>query len=120
MPGTLIDMKFVDVVVLLDALLLIVFGVLGYIEKQSIPSLAAGVAFGGLLLGALAFTKTNPRVGRISSAVIALLPLGRFLPSFLKEQKIYPAGIVVFAGIITVAVLLGGHFVARAKSKSAQ
>jgi len=112
-------MKFVDVVVLLDALLCIVMGVLGYVSPTtghpSVISLVAGVVLGALLLGSLALAKTNPRAGRISAAVVALLPLGQFLPKFIKLHNIYPAGIMVAASIITVAVLLGGHFVAMSK-----
>jgi uncharacterized membrane protein (UPF0136 family) len=119
-------MKLVDVVVLLYALLTIVMGVLGYVAPatgHSSPiSLIAGVGIGLLLLGALALTRSNPRVGRISTAVIALLPLGRFLPAFIKSkgQDWYPAGIMVLAGLFTVGVLLGGHFMAMSMRKRAK
>lgn len=106
-----------DVVVLLDALVLIVMGILGFAEGHSVPSLVAGVLFGGLLLGFLAYTKTNPRVGRIGAAVVSLLPLGRFLPSLIKTGKIYPAGIIVFCGIVTFCVLGAGHMIAMSKKK---
>jgi uncharacterized membrane protein (UPF0136 family) len=116
------DVKFVDVTVLLYALLTIVMGVLGFVApttgKPSMPSLIAGVGIGVLLLGALAYTKTNPRVGRISTAVITLLPLGRFIPSFLKSHAIYPAGIMVVAGLFTFGVLGAGHMMAMAQKKA--
>lgn len=110
-------MKFVDVVVLLYAILLIVFGILGFVIDHSIPSIAAGTLFGALLLGSLALYKTNPRLSRISSAVISLLPLGRFLPAFIQKGHWYPAGIVVAAGTFTFATLMIGHFMAMAKKK---
>lgn len=110
-------MKFVDVVVLLDALVLIVMGILGFAEGHSVASLVAGVLFGGLLLGFLAYTKTNPRVGRIGAAVVCLLPLGRFLPALLKKHNIYPAGIIVACSIITFCVLGAGHMMAMSKRK---
>jgi uncharacterized membrane protein (UPF0136 family) len=115
-------MNTVDVVVLLYALLTMVMGILGYVapttSHPSIISLIAGVGIGALLLGALALGKTNPRVGRISAAVITLLPLGRFIPTFIKTHAVYPAGIMVVAGIITFGVLLGGHFMAMSKKKA--
>lgn len=114
-------MKFVDVVVLLYALLTIGMGILGYVSPESghpsVISLIAGVGIGALLLGALAYTKTNPRVGRISTAVITLLPLVRFLPAFIKKGNWYPAGIMVAAGLVTFLVLLGGHFAAMSARK---
>lgn len=108
-------MKFVDVVVLLYAILTLVMGVLGYAEAHSVISLVAGVGIGMLLLAALAYTKTNRRIGRIATAVITLLPLGRFIPAFIKTHAIYPAGIMTVAGIFTFGVLLGGHFMAMSK-----
>ncbi|AIE87847.1 TMEM14 family protein [Fimbriimonas ginsengisoli] len=114
-------MKFVDVVVLLYAILTIVMGVLGYVAPTtghpSIASLIAGVGIGALLLGALALTKTNPRAGRIGAAVLTLVPLGRFLPTFISKQNWYPAGIMTIAGIFTFGVLLGGHFIAMSQRK---
>lgn len=116
-------MKTVDVVVLLFAILTIVMGILGYAAPSSghpsIVSLIAGVGSGALLLGALAYTKTNPRVGRISSAVICLLLAGRFAGPFFKEHHIYPAGIMFFAGLFTFAVLGAGHMIAMRERKSA-
>lgn len=114
-------MKFVDVVVALYALLSIAMGVLGYVAPTtghpSIISLIAGVAIGGFLLGFLALTKTNARVGRIGSAVVTLVPIMKFAKPFLSEHKIYPAGIMVICGLITFAVLGGGHMAAMAKRK---
>jgi len=113
------EMKFVDVVVLLFALLTIGMGVTGYVAPTtghaSIISLVAGVAIGALLIGSLALAKTNPRAGRIGAAIAALLPLGRFLPAYIKEHNIYPAGIMVIGSFITVGVLVGGHFAAMSK-----
>jgi uncharacterized membrane protein (UPF0136 family) len=111
-------MKPADIVIFLDGILMIAMGVLGFVRKGSVPSLMAGVTIGVLLIATIFLAKTNPRVGRIAAAVIALLPLGQFGREFVKTHAIYPAGLICAAGLFTFAFLLASHFMAT-KAKSA-
>ena len=88
----------------------IVMGVLGYVNKHSVMSLVAGVAAGIIVIGAAAMAKTNPKVGFIACAVIALLMLGRFVPPVLKENQLYPAGIMVVSSLAVLLALAVAHF----------
>jgi uncharacterized membrane protein (UPF0136 family) len=114
-------MKFVDVVVLLYAILTIVMGILGYAAPTtghpSLISLIAGGIAGAILIGTLALAKTNPRAARITAAVVSLALLGRFAGSFFDTGKWYPAGIMMVASLFALVVLVGGHFVAMSQRK---
>gem|GEM_PF-1177186 len=115
-------MGFVNLTVLLFALLNIVLGIVGGLGltggRPSRESLIAGIAAGALLLGTLALAKTHPRWGRIGSAVICLLLLGRFAGPFFSRGTWYPAGLMVIAAGFTLAVLIGGHIAATRARKA--
>jgi len=116
-------MKFVDVVVLLFAILSIVMGILGFTGtfegKSSVISLIAGGGAGAILIGSLALAKTKPRAGRITAAVVTLLLLLKFGGDIAKKGfQIYPAGIMAIAALFTFGVLMGGHFMAVSKAKA--
>lgn len=108
----------IDVVVLIYALLSLGMGLEAYIAKKSLPSLLGGGGAGIILIGLLALGKTNPRAGRIGSAIVTLLLLGRFSPTFLTQWTWYPAGIMAIASAIVFAVLAGGHMAAMKKKKA--
>jgi len=97
------------------ALLNIVLGIVGAIRAHEIWSLA-GVVIGLLVFGCLAWTKTNPRAGRIATLVIALLVAGRFGKKFFGEGQWYPAGIEVISSVVVIVALLAGHLMAQKKA----
>ena len=111
-------MQSVNLVVLVYALLTIVMGLYGYFAKGSWQSAVAGGVVGLLLLGTLALAKTYPRWGRIGAAVLALLMIGRFAGPFFKTMDWVPAGVMFIASVITVLVLVGGHFMAMQAKKN--
>lgn len=116
-------MKLVDVAVLSLAILSIVFGIMGATGATgghpSMMSLYAGGGLGAGLIGFLAFTKTNPRVGRIGSAVITLILVIWSASTFFRKGTWYPHGIIMIVSVATLAILLYGHFSAI-KAKKAQ
>jgi hypothetical protein len=116
-------MKLVDVAVLVLAILSIVFGLIGFTGAMggnpSVMSLVAGGGLGAALIGFLAFTKTNPRVGRIGSAVVTLVLVGWSTSNFFSKGLWFPHGIIMIVSIITLALLVGGHFSAM-KARKAQ
>ncbi len=112
-------MRFVNVTLLIYALLSVALGAYAYFygEKHSMISLIAGAVAGLLVLGSLALAKTNPRAGRIAAAVVALLMLGRMGPAALEDPKWHTVTLAV-ASIVVIAVLLGVHFYAMNKRKA--
>ncbi len=72
--------------ILLVSFSILMIGMGAEAASKSMVSLIAGATIGLLMLGSVALAKSNPRAGRIMSLVVAVLPLGRFLPKFLKEQ----------------------------------
>lgn len=77
--------------------------------KASMVSLYAAGGLGLLMIASVYIWTKSPRAGRIMAVVLALLSLGRFMPKFIKEQQIYPAGITVIASIIVIGLLVAGH-----------
>jgi uncharacterized membrane protein (UPF0136 family) len=108
----------INPVLVVYALLMMGMGIEAYVAKGSMPSLIAGVAIGLLMLGSLALLGKNPRVSRISSMVVALIPLGRFLPALIQKQQIYPAGVTVVASLGVVIMLGAGHMMAMKKKNA--
>lgn len=109
-------MGWLQIVMVLYGLFNIAMGVLG-MEKGSYASLAAGSIAGLLVIGCAVLTKTNPRVGFITAAVIGLLVGGRFAPKAFQGQ-LYPGWVIFGVSIVFVAVLLGAHFAAVKKRRA--
>ncbi len=101
--------------ILLVSFSILMIGMGAEAASKSMVSLIAGATIGLLMLGSVALAKSNPRAGRIMSLVVALLPLGRFLPKFLKEQQIWPAGVAVISSVIVIVALVAGHVFAMRK-----
>jgi uncharacterized membrane protein (UPF0136 family) len=95
-------MSWVRIVVALYALLNIGGGVAGFITKHSIPSVISGTVAGMLLIGALAYSMTNPKIGYIICGVIAIADLGFFGPKLKDGFVLWPAGLMVVASVIVV------------------
>lgn len=112
-------MPWLNNLLVLFSLLNIGLGIYGFVAKDSLVSLIAGVAIGALMLGTVALAKTQPRWGRIGSLVLCVAVIGQFLPKFLKSQHWLPAGILAFSGIFVAACLIGAHLAASAAKKSA-
>ncbi len=106
-------MSWINPVLFAYAILNIVFGLAGFINKHSLPSLIAGVAAGVLVIGFVTLAKTNPKVGYIAAGVIALLLVGRFMGPMITKQQIYPAGILVAASVLALIASGVGAFGSR-------
>ncbi|XP_026779784.1 transmembrane protein 14C isoform X2 [Pangasianodon hypophthalmus] len=79
-------------------------GVMGYVKAGSVPSLAAGLLFGGLAgFGAyqMSHNPQNIWVSLATSGTLAAL-MGK---RFYNSRKIMPAGIVAGASILMLAKL---------------
>jgi uncharacterized membrane protein (UPF0136 family) len=109
-------MSWLKAVLVLYSLLNIIGGVAGYISKQSVPSLISGTVAGVILLGATAYSSTNPRVGYIIAAVVTIGDLGFFAPKLMKGGGLWPAGVMVAASVVVLICLVAGHFMGKAAS----
>ncbi|HEY3783029.1 MAG TPA: TMEM14 family protein [Fimbriimonadaceae bacterium] len=95
-------MSWVRIVVGLYALLNIGGGIEGYVAKGSLPSVISGTVAGILLLGALAYSTSNPKIGYIICGVIALADLGFFGKKLTQGFVLWPAGVMAVASVIVI------------------
>lgn len=93
--------------------LTIIGGVIGFVKAQSKASLIAGGISGLLLLVAAWLVPASPLVGLPLALIISLALAGRFIPSFLKEKKAMPAGMMsvlsVIGLVLSVLALIQVH-----------
>ena len=90
--------------------------------KASVISLIAGGGVGIIEIFFAALSKTHPRVGFIGAAVVALLPLGRFLPHLMKADgspNFYPAILGAVLSIALALFLVGGHLISKRRATKA-
>lgn len=86
------------------AALLIVGGIMGYVEKKSIISLVAGVVCGGLTLVATLMLASRPRPALVMGIVAALLVGGSMGKRYAEGRKLFPAGVTVAASVVSLLV----------------
>lgn len=110
-------MPWLNVVLLMYAVLNVTMGLLGFINKHSIASLIAGTAAALVISFCLILTKSNPRAARITSLVVAFLLLVRFAPKALANQ-LYPAGIMFVCSLIVIICLGAGHMIGMKQKKA--
>ncbi|KAL4616866.1 transmembrane protein 14C-like [Arapaima gigas] len=79
-------------------------GIMGYVKAGSVPSLAAGLLFGGLAGFGAYQVSQNPEniwVSLATSGTLAGIMGGRFF----KSKKLVPAGIIAGASLLMVGKL---------------
>ena len=86
-------------------LISIIFGFLGFLRAKSKASLIAGGISGVLLILAGLMMLQGARWGLYLGFGVCVLLLLRFLPTFLKTKRIYPAGIM--GALALVGTVLG-------------
>ncbi len=89
----------------LFGVLTIVGGVMGYVKAGSMASIIAGGIAGLLLIGAGVLFATHTQPGIILGLIISIALAGRFIPAFLKEYSVMPAGMMSVLSVI--GVILG-------------
>ncbi|MFL5241829.1 MAG: TMEM14 family protein [Gemmataceae bacterium] len=98
-------------------------GTLGYVNKGSIPSIAAGGIAGILLILCAAATYYGNRWGLIGSLIVSLALVGRFASSMAKERDNLSAFFGTLLGQVALVIVIGGLAVlilsAAALTKSA-
>lgn len=91
-----IDMPF-DVISAGFAALVATGGIIGYAKAGSIPSLAAGLTFGGILGVGAYLTSVNPNNYYLTAATSAVLT-GMMGYRFYNSGKFMPAGLIAILG----------------------
>jgi uncharacterized membrane protein (UPF0136 family) len=102
-------MGWVNSVLIVYALLTVAGGILGYVEKQSLPSIISGVVIGALLFLSVYLSRTNRSAGYGLAAVVTLLTLAFFLTRGMKPVPIT----MVVSSVAVLACLAAGHFMSR-------
>lgn len=100
---------------LVYGLAMIGMGLDGFLRAGSPMSLVGGGAIGLLVLVGLAMSLKMqiPRWGYILAVLMALVALGRFVPSYLKTRDPYPALVAIVLSVLLIVVLARGHVGAR-------
>lgn len=89
---------------LVFAILTIAGGVMGYVSKESMPSLIAGSVSGILLLVSFFLLPGKPVSGLVVGFLVSLALAGRFLPAFLKDGGFMPSGLMSVLSVIGVVM----------------
>lgn len=87
-------------------LLTIAGGIIGYVQKGSVPSIIAGSITGLLLLVAAFLLPTNMVAGLAIAAITSLLLAGQFVPKFIKTGQAMPAGVMSILSAIGVVMAI--------------
>ncbi len=103
-------MKLAAVASLVYGVLVLLGGIMGYVQARSLPSLVSGVVFGVILLvcGWLAWTGSMPAV--YVSAVAALLLALFFGYRLTATGKMMPSGMMLILSFLAVVILVYGAF----------
>jgi hypothetical protein len=114
-----VKIRWLDGLVIAYGILLIASGIYGYFlhNANSMVALITRSVSGAIELGLVAYTTTNPRVGRIGAAVVALVIFGHTAMLYFQKRGVTSL-ILSVASLIVVCCLLGGHFAAMKKRKS--
>lgn len=80
-------------------------GIFGYVRAQSKPSLISGCVSGILLLIAAWLLLQNLAIGLILARIVTLVLIVVFAIRLVKTKKFMPAGIMLIAGAIALALL---------------
>lgn len=96
---------FATAVLLIYSVLMLLGGVIGYRAAGSRASLLAGLMSGLALLGAFAWSRSNPTGGFIAGAVIALALTVVFALRFAKTGSFMPSGMLLLTSILALIIL---------------
>ncbi len=96
----------VQILMIVYGVLLIIGGVMGYVEAKSVISLIAGSITGLLELVAYALARTQPKTGFGLGLIVAILLIFSTLPRYLKSHKIMPSGLIILCSVVMTVLLI--------------
>lgn len=95
-----------SIVAIAYGILALVGGIIGYTKAGSKMSLGSGVLSGLLLILGGILIQTVGQSGLILATVVTGILIVVFVGRWVKTRTFMPAGIMVLAGVATLAVLL--------------
>ena len=87
-------------------ILTIAGGVIGYVNKGSLPSIIAGSISGILLLAAAFLLPQHLVAGLALGLLVSLLLAGQFLPKFIRSGQAMPAGMMSVLSVVGIILTL--------------
>lgn len=115
-------MKLTQKVLLVFALIVVIGGIAGMVAG-SVISLVAAVISAALLLYSRWLWGQNPLFGFILGLGVSLALLGRFAGKALSSEEgltLWPGGVVIFASVVTIVVLITGFAQERKNASGSQ
>ncbi len=94
------------IVLVVYALLMLGGGIAGWRAARSKPSLVSGLGSAAILLAALAWSRSDPRAGFATAALVAGALAVVFLVRLAKTRKAMPAGGLLVLSIAAAAFFL--------------
>src|SRR5437660_7445109 len=82
--------------------LTIIGGIVGYIKAGSVASIIAGSITGVLLLVAAFLLPEHRTIGLATALIVSLLLAAQFVPKFLRNGRVMPAGIIAVLAVIGI------------------
>lgn len=99
------------------AAIVAVVGILGYVLKQSVPSIIAGVVAGALLAVAGRGISMGQRWGFLMALFVTVALLLNFVRGFSKTLEFWPNGLMAGVSVLAlIALLLSGKRAKRQMS----
>lgn len=99
-------MKFSTITTWIYAALMLVGGVVGYIQAHSIPSLISGVVFSTLLFGSGFLMFKEKKIGYVFALTLVCLLTVFFSYRFASTEKFMPAGLMtIISAAVGIALL---------------
>jgi uncharacterized membrane protein (UPF0136 family) len=99
-------MTWLDIVLGVYAIFTMFAGTYGYLKSGSAVSMIAGLVAGLVVIAGIFIARSKPTIGYGMAALITILMIGRFLPTFLKEPDPYKALWPALAMVVTSAIAL--------------
>jgi uncharacterized membrane protein (UPF0136 family) len=106
-------MGWLDISLIVYAIVMLGGGIGGYVSANSIPSLVSGVISGILLLGAVVLGRNNPRLGYGLATLTALVLVIVFVRRYMETGKLMPSGALIGLSIFMLILLTVGHFLKK-------
>lgn len=85
-------------------------GLMGFLNKGSMPSLIAGGISGILLLLAGFLIPTKLQIALALGLIISVLLAGKFVPDYLAKKAFMPGGLMAILSVIGVILTLLAWF----------
>lgn len=99
-------MKFNGAVVFSYGIVVMLFGLIGYLFSDSLPSLISGSVFGALLIAGGMGIWRSSLIGYFLSLAVTLILLAFFGWRFWQTGDYYPAGSFAVLSFLVAALLL--------------